>query len=101
MENVNKRSNGVYQVDVKVPGTLRELLGVSNLRCSLGSRTLDVATRRQADPQASPHLCNCSASVTIASRNLRARPSFPTHAAAGRVVPSAAPTRVLPLSRRT
>src|SRR3954471_19415524 len=39
--------------------------------------------------------------ASVASRNLRARPSWPTHPAAGRVVPSAALTLVLPLSRMT
>ena len=41
------------------------------------------------------------ASVTAASRSLRARPPWPTHSAAGRVVPSAALTLVLPFSRMT
>src|SRR3954452_20174326 len=41
------------------------------------------------------------APVTVASRSLRARPPWPTHSAAGRVVPSAAPTLVLPFSRMT
>src|SRR4051812_30771609 len=41
------------------------------------------------------------ASVTAASRSLRARPPWPIHPAAGRVVPSAALTLVLPFSRIT
>src|SRR4051795_4998610 len=39
------------------------------------------------------------APVTVASRSLRARPPWPS--AAGQVVPSAAPTLVLPFSRMT
>src|SRR3954471_8396003 len=41
------------------------------------------------------------ASVTVASRSLRAWPPWPTHSAAGRIVPSAALTLVLPFSRMT
>src|SRR4051812_2581937 len=66
----------------------------------------DSVTRHQGSfmPLACTHTAaptgHC-ASVTAASRNLRARPSWPTHPAAGRVVPSAALTLVLPLSRIT
>src|SRR4051812_30388799 len=39
--------------------------------------------------------------VSVASRSLRARPPWPIQSAAGRVVPSTAPTRVLPFRRMT
>jgi len=50
MNHVYKRPNGIYQVEVKVPLKLRGLVGSTNLRQSLGSRVLDAATRRKAEP---------------------------------------------------
>jgi len=49
MNHVYKRPNGIYQVEVKVPVKLRDLVGSTNLRQSLGSRVLDASTRRKAD----------------------------------------------------